>query len=208
LRIFCCDTFCRRRPESAPRRCWLRLAGGLPLLFQLGRKLLFLDFGADLLAGISIVTALLTGEYLVGAIIVLMFSGGTALENWASGRASSALAALAHRLPRIAHRKCHDGFQDISADAVELGDRLVILPHETVPADGVVIEGNTVMDESYLTGEPFLYARLRAQKLSQGPLMGMHRFASKPRACRGIRVSPVSCASCRILNRSGLRSGD
>ncbi len=55
--------------------------GGVPLLFQLLRDLLRREFGSDLLGGISIVTSVLLGEYLAGSIVVLMLSGGEALET-------------------------------------------------------------------------------------------------------------------------------
>ena len=71
------------------------IAGGSPLLFDLLRNIFAGDIGSDLLAGISIVVSLLLGEYLAGAIIVLMLAGGTGLEQYPSRRASSALAALA-----------------------------------------------------------------------------------------------------------------
>ena len=79
--------------------------GGLPLLYDLLRKLLKREFGSDLLGGISIMTSVLLGEYLAGSIIVLMLSGGEALESYALRSASSVLAALAKRMPSIAHRK-------------------------------------------------------------------------------------------------------
>ena len=63
------------------------------------------QFGSDLLAGISIVAAVLLGEYLAGALVVLMLSGGEALEAFAVRRASSVLQALARRMPLIAHRR-------------------------------------------------------------------------------------------------------
>src|ERR1700746_2617046 len=53
--------------------------GGLPLLWSLGRGMLHLEFGSDLLAGVSNLAAVITGQYLVGVVIVLMFSGGRAL---------------------------------------------------------------------------------------------------------------------------------
>ncbi len=68
--------------------------GGIPLLYDLLRKLLRREFGSDLLGGISIVTSILLGEYLAGSIIVLMLSGGEALESYALRSASSVLAAL------------------------------------------------------------------------------------------------------------------
>src|SRR5438552_6560455 len=80
------------------------VAGGAPLILGLVRRLMAREFGSDLLAGISIVTAVLLQEYLAGAIIVLMLSGGAALEHYATRRASVVLEALARRMPSVAHR--------------------------------------------------------------------------------------------------------
>jgi heavy metal translocating P-type ATPase len=148
------------------------LLGGLPLLLQLSKRLLTLDFGADLLAGLAILTAVLLHQYLVGAIIVLMLSGGNALENFATRRASSALAALAHRMPQVAHRLTSSGFVDIELDTVTEGDRLLVLPHEFCPADGVVVEGHGTMDESYLTGEPFRISKAPGSDVISGAING------------------------------------
>src|SRR5687768_10221787 len=68
-------------------------AGGGPLVVSLTLKLVRRQFGSDLLAGISIVASVLLGEYLAGALVVLMLSGGQALEVFALGRASSVLQA-------------------------------------------------------------------------------------------------------------------
>jgi cation transport ATPase len=78
--------------------------GGIPLVYELLRNLFRREFGSDLLAGISIVTSVLLNEYLAGAIVVLMLSGGEALENYALRNASSVLRALAKKMPAIAHR--------------------------------------------------------------------------------------------------------
>src|SRR5690606_13601624 len=79
--------------------------GGTPLVLSLLRQLVRGQFGSDLLAGISIVTAVLLEEYLAGAIVVLMLSGGEALEAYAVRSASSVLEALARRMPSLAHRR-------------------------------------------------------------------------------------------------------
>ena len=84
------------------------LLGGIPLVYQLTLKLFHGDFGADLLAGISIVTAVWLDEYLAGSLVVLMLSGGAVLESYAVRKASSVLEALANRMPSIAHRKSDD----------------------------------------------------------------------------------------------------
>ena len=146
--------------------------GGLPLLYDLLRKLLKLEFGSDLLGGISIVTSVLLGEYLAGSIIVLMLSGGEALESYALRSASSVLAALAKRMPSIAHRKGPAEMLDVALAEIAVGDTLVIYPHEICPADGVVIEGHGVMDESYLTGEPFQITKTSGSTVISGAING------------------------------------
>ena len=146
--------------------------GGLPLLSDLLRKLLTREFDADLLGGISMVTSLLLGEYLAGSIIVLMLSGGKALEAYALRNASSVLAALARRMPSIAHRKRATALEDVVLAEIEVGDTLVIYPHEICPADGVVIEGHGAMDESYLTGEPFEINKTRGSTVISGAING------------------------------------
>ena len=80
------------------------IVGGAPLVVALAQKVIARDFGSDLLAAISIVTSAVLGEYLAGSIVVLMLSGGTALEEYATRRASSVLGALAKRMPHVAHQ--------------------------------------------------------------------------------------------------------
>ena len=148
------------------------VVGGLPLLSDLFLKLIKREFGSDLLGGISIITSALLGEYLAGSIIVLMLSGGEALEGYALRSASSVLAALAKRMPSIAHRKRDSGIVDVGLDEVVVGDTLVIYPHEICPVDGEVIEGHGVMDESYLTGEPFLITKTSGSLVISGAING------------------------------------
>jgi heavy metal translocating P-type ATPase len=148
------------------------VVGGVPLLIDLGGKLLLREFGSDLLAGVSVVTAILLGEYLVGAIVVLMLSGGTALEYYATRRASAVLDALARRMPNIAHRKTPSGVVDITLSEISVGQVLVVLPHEICPVDGVVVAGHGSMDESYLTGEPFEMSKTPGSEVLSGAVNG------------------------------------
>src|SRR6202158_811431 len=148
------------------------IVGGIPILLSLGKKLWLREFGSDLLAGISIVASVAMGQYLVGAIIVLMLSGGTALEQFATRRASSVLDALAKRMPQVAHRQLGTSVEDIRLDQIRIGDSVIVLPHEICPVDGVVVEGHGVMDESYLTGEPFEIAKTPGSKVLSGAING------------------------------------
>ncbi len=148
------------------------IVGGAPLVFDLLRDILKGRFGADFLAGISIVTAALLGEWLAGAIVVLMLSGGETLEAYAVRRAGSLLEALAKRMPSQAHRSDGDGLEDIPIDAIEIDDRIVVMPHEICPVDGVVVEGHGKMDESYLTGEPYEVSKAPGVEVLSGAING------------------------------------
>ena len=144
------------------------LAGGIPLLRGLVRQAFKLELGADWLAGISIVTATLLHQYLVACIVVLMLSGGAALEQYATRRASSALRAMAKRMPTRAHRITSDGSASINVQDILPGDILEVYPHEICPVDGEVIEGRGEMDESYLTGEPFEIGKVPGSQVLSG----------------------------------------
>jgi len=146
--------------------------GGLPLVYQLIVKLFRGDFGADLLAGISIITAVILDEYLAGSLVVLMLSGGAALETYAVRKASSVLEALAKRMPSVAHRKSAEALTDITTEQVIIGDTLLILPHEICPVDGTVLEGSGTMDESYLTGEPYMMSKTTGSVVISGAING------------------------------------
>src|SRR6266540_4419171 len=146
--------------------------GGVPLVYELSRNLLQRKFGSDLLAGISIVTSVLLHEYLAGSIVVLMLSGGEALENYALRNASSVLRALAKRMPAIAHRKRDSVVSDVPLDDIAVGNILVIYPHDISPVDGTVIEGNGVMNEAFLTGEPFETTKAPGSAVISGAVNG------------------------------------
>lgn len=146
------------------------IAGGLPLLYELLRQIWKRQFGADFLAGLSIVTAILMGELLVATIIILMLSGGQTLEEYATRRASSVLNALARRMPNIAHRLDGNDTISIPASEIRIGDRLIVFPHEICPVDGTVESGAGTMDESFLTGEPFRIRKTSGSQVISGSL--------------------------------------
>ena len=146
--------------------------GGIPLVYELARNLLRREFGSDLLAGISIVTSVLLNEYLAGSIVVLMLSGGEALENYALRNASSVLRALAKRMPAMAHQKRDSVIADVALDDIAVGDTLVVYPHDICPVDGTVVDGNGVMNEAFLTGEPFEITKAPGSAVISGAVNG------------------------------------
>lgn len=148
------------------------ILGGGPLVIDLAWNVVRGRFGSDLLAGISIVTSLILDEHLAGVFVVLMLSGGEALEGWAVGNASSALRALAARVPSVAHVNRDGETLDIPLSEVRVGDRVVIHPHEVAPVDGIVVEGRGSMDESFLTGEPYTMSKAPGAEVISGAVNG------------------------------------
>ncbi|QDV40274.1 Zinc-transporting ATPase [Stieleria neptunia] len=146
--------------------------GGIPLVWDLLLKMFRREFGSDLLAGISIVTSALLEEYLAGSLVVLMLSGGEALEAYAVRSASSVLRALSQRMPSVAHRKRGAEVEDIALDELAIDDIVAVFPHEICPIDGTVIEGHGVMDESYLTGEPYMMSKTPGSAVLSGAING------------------------------------
>ncbi|UWZ84589.1 heavy metal translocating P-type ATPase [Occallatibacter riparius] len=178
------------------------LVAFVPLLLDLARQLFRLNFSVDVLAALSIGSALLFRQYWVAGVVILMLSGGKTLEDYATGRASSMLTALAKRMPQIAHQIMPDGTQkDVALEEIAVGDLLAIHPHELCPVDGAVIGGNSQMDESYLTGEPFFVAKAPGATVLSGAINGS--------ACLTIQATHIPADSryariVRILKESEL----
>jgi heavy metal translocating P-type ATPase len=148
------------------------IVGGIPLVGDLVVKLVTGNFGSDLLAGISIVTSVILGEYVAGVLVILMLSGGEALESRAVSRAGDVLAALARRMPTLAHRRAGGGPVDVPLGEIRVGDVVVVLPHEICPVDGTVVSGRGTMDESYLTGEPYRTPKAPGSMVLSGAING------------------------------------
>jgi heavy metal translocating P-type ATPase len=152
---------------------WVALVlGGAPLIWDLLVKIIRREFGSDLIAGVGIVTAVILGEYLAATFVVLMLSGGEALEAYAVRSASSVLEALARRMPTAAHRKRDSTIEDVPLSQLTVGDMVLVFPHEVCPIDGTVVEGRGVMDESYLTGEPYMISKTPGSTVLSGAING------------------------------------
>ena len=111
------------------------------------------DVGLDIVAALSMLAALLVGEYLAAVIVALMYAGGQYLESFAERRAGQEMTALLARVPRTALRHRGGKLDEVKLEAVDTGDRLLVRQGDVVPVDGTVVEGLAVLDQSALTGE-------------------------------------------------------
>jgi heavy metal translocating P-type ATPase len=144
--------------------------GGVPLVLRTLWGMLRGRFAADVVAMLAIVGAIVFREYFAGAVIVLMQSGGEALEAYAMQRATASLEALLARAPKIAHRLQGDRLVEIPVDAVRPGDRLMVKPGDLVPVDCAVISGTSAVDQSALTGEPLPIRAVPGTELMSGSI--------------------------------------
>ena len=132
--------------------------------------------GVDVIAVLALAGTLGVGEYLAGALIALMLTGGRSLEAYAERRAQHDLRALTEHAPRSARRRSAAGLVVVPLAEVVPGDQLVVGPGEIVPVDGRVEGVPAVLDESVLTGEPMLIDRPVGEPVRSGVVNAGHAF--------------------------------
>lgn len=124
--------------------------------------------GVDVIATLALVSSLVAGEYLAGAVVALMLGTGHTLETYAQRRASRDLHSLLARAPRSARRRTPDGTVEvIDLDQVRADDRLLVGPGEVVPVDGLAEDAAT-LDESVVTGESQPVEHRAGDRLASG----------------------------------------
>ncbi|MEV7474090.1 heavy metal translocating P-type ATPase [Pseudarthrobacter oxydans] len=130
-------------------------------------------WGIDVLALMAIASTVWVGEYLAALVVILMLSGGEALESFAQGRAARELRSLLDRAPRFAHREAAGSvLEETPVGEVVPGDVLVVRPSELVPVDGELLSQAASLDESSLTGESLPVERVRGDLLLSGSVNG------------------------------------
>ena len=160
------------RLGQMPVASWLWGLATLPvlivLLFEIAVSLPRGKIGLDMLAAISMSSAIVLGEPLAGNVVALMYAGGRLLESYAEGQARREMTALLGRVAKTAMRYDGRTLKEVSIDALEVGDRLLIRHGEVIPVDGTVATGPASLDESALTGESLPIARAVGDEVMSG----------------------------------------
>lgn len=142
----------------------------LPILRNMWHDLRSGTYGIDILAATAIVASIILGEYWAAIVIVVMFTGGEALEHYAEHRARSELDALLKHAPRTAHVLRKGKTIRVKVSEIRVGDKVIIKAGEVVPVDAVVIEGTASFDEASLTGESLPQVKERNDQLLSGSI--------------------------------------
>lgn len=129
------------------------LVSGWRMLLLGVRGLLRRSFTTNSLMTIAVLGAAGLGEFGEAALVAWLFTLGTVLQNQANRRTRSAIRALLEGVPRTARARTKDGVQEIDVRDVSPGDWIEVLPHAPIPVDGVVMEGETSVNNALLTGE-------------------------------------------------------
>src|SRR5690606_7743130 len=145
---------------------------GAPVVFRTLAGALRGQFAADLVASMAIVGAVVLNEPFAGLVVVLMQTGGEALERWAEGRASAAVRALEEAAPNVAHVVEGEVVRDVPSDDVRVNDLMLIRPGELVPCDSTIVKGSAHVDTSRITGEPIAQRVGPGDTLQSGVLNG------------------------------------
>ncbi|MGY5318749.1 heavy metal translocating P-type ATPase [Neomicrococcus lactis] len=131
------------------------------------------SFGVDLLAITAISAAVAVGEYWAALVIVLMLTGGEALEDYAAHRAKKDLTALLSKSPQSASRINADGSVSVvPIDELVPGDEVLVRANEVVPVDGTLTSATGEFDESSLTGESLPVELVRGEEVLSGVVNG------------------------------------
>ncbi len=130
------------------------VVGTFPYAWRILSDMFRGHLGVDVIALLAIAGALAFDQWIAGAVILFMLSGGEALEEYALRRARRQLTLLLSNAPSIAHVSLKGKLKDVSVMEVKVGDVLVVKAGETVPVDAIIVKGVSALDESRLTGEP------------------------------------------------------
>jgi len=139
------------------RRAWAAAAAGSP-------------FTIETLLVVAAVGALLIGESVEAAAVVVLFNIGEMLEGVAAGRARAGVTALLDVVPRTALRDRNGTLETVGADALAVGDTVVVRPGDRAPSDGEILSGVSDMNEAPVTGESTPVARRAGDKIYAGAI--------------------------------------
>ncbi|MDO4961082.1 MAG: cation-translocating P-type ATPase [Eubacteriales bacterium] len=149
---------------------------GVPILLEavIGLVTAF-DIKADVLVAIALIASVIIGEFFAAGEVAFIMQLGGLLEELTVARARAGIEKLVKLTPRTARVISGADEKTIPAQDVSIGDILRVLPGETIPVDGIIMTGQTSIDQSVMTGEPMPVDKSTGDEVSSGTV---NRFGS------------------------------
>lgn len=122
------------------------------------------------LAALALIGAVVIGEFIAAAEIALILSIGELVEEYVYARSKADIDGIITRHPRFAHLIRNGETLEVPVEEIQTGDQVVIRPGDIVPVDGIIVEGNSGLDESCLTGESLPITRRPGDPVSSGSI--------------------------------------
>lgn len=153
---------------------------GLPILKECSEGLINeFDLTADLLVSIAIIASIIIGEvFAAGEIATIMAIGGF-LEEYTVSKTQGRIKELVKMTPRTATRVRNGIEEQIPVEKISIGDIIKVLPGENIPTDGIIIDGETSIDQSTLTGEPLPVDKKKNDEIYSGTINLYGSFTMK-----------------------------
>ncbi len=153
---------------------------GIPIIMEavIGLVTEF-DITADVLVSLALIASVCIGEdFAAGEVAFIMQIGGL-LEELTVARARAGIEKLVHLTPQTARRLNGDQEEQISATDVKVNDLLRVLPGETIPVDGVIVEGETSINQAVMTGESLPVDKTVGDEVSSGTVNQFGSFTMR-----------------------------
>ena len=170
----------RFNPFPFPSAWIAILLCGVPIILEavIGLITAF-DIKADVLVSIALIASLMIGENFAAGEIAFIMQLGALLEDLTVARARAGIEKLVHLTPRTARKVTGSSEEIIPAKLVQEGDILRVLPGETIPVDGVILSGQTSIDQSVMTGESLPVDKGSGDQVSSGTVNQFGSFDMK-----------------------------
>ena len=142
---------------------------GIPIVLEalIGLITAF-DIKADVLVSLALIAAVLIGEDFAAGEVAFIMQLGALLEDVTVARARAGIEKLVHLTPQTARLLLPDGENIVPAEQVRVGDRLRVLPGESIPVDGVITSGQTSINQAVMTGESLPVDKTVGDEVSSG----------------------------------------
>lgn len=153
---------------------------GIPIITGAIKGLVFdHDIKADVLVSIALIASIFIGEYFAAGEVAFIMAIGTLLENGTARKARDGIEKLIKLTPKTAHVVRNGKEITIPADQVISGDILVVLAGETIAVDGVILSGQTTIDQSVMTGESLPVDKSAGDTVTSGTVNQFGTFTMK-----------------------------